>query len=99
MSGFLKRLFGGGGGSGAGKAAPAGEPVVYNGYVIRAEPKENNGQYNIAGTITREGDPDGEAHSFIRADTYPSIDDAIAWSERKARQIIDEQGDRLIPKK
>ncbi len=97
MSGFFKRLFGGGGSSsGGGKAA---EPVAYNGYIIRAEPKQGDSHFNIAGTIVREDDPEGEVHRFIRADTYATVEDAITWSVRKAQQIIDEQGDRLIPKK
>lgn len=96
MAGFFKKLFGSGGSNDNG--GRVAEPVLYGGYIIRAEPKANNGQYNIAGTITREDDPEGTAHQFIRADTYASLDDAVSWSERKAKQIIDEQGERLIPK-
>lgn len=99
MAGFFKRLLGGGGsndndGDSGGSLA---EPVVYNGYVIQPQPKQDGGQWNIAGVITRE-DATGGEHRFIRADTYTSRDDADAFSIRKARQIIDEQGDRLIPK-
>ncbi len=41
---------------------------------------------------------DGESrtHELIRADTMGSLDDATAISVAKARQMIDEQGDRLF---
>ena len=97
MSGFFKRLFSGGGSND--NAGEAAEPVTYKGYIIRAKPKKGDSHFNIAGSIVREDDPDGEAHKFIRADTYATVEDAAAWSVRKAQQIIDEQGDRLIPKK
>ncbi len=97
MSGFFRRLFGGGGASGGG--GKAADPVVYNGYIIRPAPKQGDSHYNIAGTIVREDDPEGEAHKFIRADTYATVEDAVTWTVRKARQIIDERGDSLIPKK
>ena len=97
MSGFFKRLFGAGGSNdNAGKPA---DPVMYKGYIIHAAPKKGDSHFNVAGTIVREDDPDGEVHKFIRADTYASLEDAVTWSVRKAQQIIDEQGDRLIPKK
>ncbi len=94
MSGFFKRLFGG---TATGEpAGPAAEPEIYGGYVIQPEPKKEGGQWHIAGVITREGAPEGPAHRFIRADTYSSKDDADEFSIRKAKQIIDERGDRLL---
>lgn len=95
MSGFFKRLFGGQSTSDA--AGPLAEPEIYNGYVIQPEPKSENGQWHVAGVITREGVTDGPEHRFIRADTYSSKDDADAFSIRKAKQIIDERGAGLLP--
>jgi hypothetical protein len=41
--------------------------------------------------------PDGvKAHRFVRAETHPSRDDAVAFSITKAKQIIDQQGDRIF---
>ena len=94
MSGFFKRLFGGQSTSNGG--GPAAEPVIYNGYVIQPQPKQESGQWHVAGVITREDAPDGPAHRFIRADTYSSKDDADEFSVRKAKQIIDERGSRLL---
>ncbi|WP_051328608.1 HlyU family transcriptional regulator [Geminicoccus roseus] len=90
---LMGKLFGGGSG---GKAAVAADPVEYNGYEILADPIASGGQFNVAGTI-RKSFPDGpKEHRFIRADTHGSRDDAIGHSVQKARQLIDEQGDRLF---
>jgi len=80
-------------GKNAGKAAA---PVQYKGYVIVAAPFANNGQYQTAGTISREIDGVRKEHRFIRADAYASYDDAVNFTENKARQIVDLQGDRIF---
>lgn len=92
--GALKKLFGGGGGSGSDERQ--GETVEYNGYQITPAPKPHNGQFLTAGYIRKgEGDAALE-HHFIRADTHASDEQAMSFSVQKARQIIDEQGDRLF---
>ncbi len=92
----LKSLFAGlAGGSGAAEAAPA-ETVEYKGYRIKPAPYPNNGVYQTAGTIEKDG-PDGVREPrFVRADTPPHRDDAIAFAISKAKQIIDLQGDRIF---
>jgi hypothetical protein len=42
---FLKRLFGGGGESG-GREAPAGDPIEYKGFSIRATPFKDGASSN-----------------------------------------------------
>ncbi len=93
----LKRLFGGGGGQAEGDAPPdrAGA-VEYNGYRILPAPKRQGGQFLTAGVIEKDEGDTVRSHSFIRADTHSSADDAKAFSIRKAQQLIDEQGDRLF---
>ena len=51
----------------------------------------------MAGSISRTFD-DGatRTHDFIRADLMPSEEQAAEFAARKARQIIDEQGDRVF---
>jgi hypothetical protein len=88
---FLRTLFGGGA-----KAAKAADPVEYKGYVIRAAPFKNNGQYQTAGAIERDIGGERKEHRFIRADAYAGYDDAVAFTINKARQIIDLQGDRIF---
>jgi len=92
MSGFFSKLFGGGGD----KAAPDFETETYKGFVIVPKPVGSSGTFNIAGSIHKEGDPDGPSHDFIRADTFPSAEEAVRFTVIKAKQIIDQQGDRLL---
>jgi hypothetical protein len=89
---FWSALFGGGGT----KAAMVSEPVEYKGYVIVAAPDKNNGHYQTAGTIAREIGGVRKEHRFIRADAYPSYDDAVTFTVNKARQIVDLQGERMF---
>jgi hypothetical protein len=88
------RLAGGGAaGDGEGPAVP---PVEYKGFRIKPAPFRNNGNYQTAGTIEKDTPEGVKEHRFIRADTHPSRDDAIAFAISKAKQIIDLQGDRIF---
>ena len=81
----------------AGGIAGAGaEPLEYNGYLIRPTPYARGGGYQTCGVITKEVAGDVKEHSFVRAETHPSRDAAIEFSVAKAKQLIDEQGDRLF---
>jgi hypothetical protein len=91
---FWKSLFGGGGSSGSDSKASA--PVEYNGFTIRAAPYKAEGQYQTAGTITKDVGGVAKEHKFIRADRHASYDDAVEFSLAKARQIIDQQGERIF---
>ena len=90
----LKAMFGG-------LAAPAEEPAVsaveYKGYRIRPAPYRNdNNAYQTAGSIEKDW-PDGlKTHEFVRADTYDSRDDAVEFTILKAKQLIDQLGDRMF---
>ena len=90
---FWKRLFAGGG---ATREEPAGEPVEYKGYSIVPAPFVEDGQYQTCGTISAEIGGETKQHRFIRADRFASRDDAVDVTIRKAKQMIDEQGDRLF---
>jgi len=89
-----KKLFGGGGG--AGRQEPPLDPVEYKGFVIRPAPFVEGGQYQTCGIITREVGGETKEHRFIRADRFASKDDAVDITLRKARQLIDEQGERIF---
>jgi hypothetical protein len=89
---FWKSLFGGSSGS----AEKASEPFEYNGFTIRAVPYKAEGQYQTAGTIEKEIAGVRKEHKFIRADRHASYEDAVEFSIGKARQIIDQQGDRMF---
>ena len=91
---FLKRLFGLG--STETPAAPAAEAVEYKGYRIRAAPFKEGAQFQTCALINRTVDGVDREHRLIRADRFASLDDARDVSLRKAKQMIDEQGDRLF---
>ena len=90
---FFSALFGG---RSSAPAEKVSDPVEYKGFVIRAAPYKNNGQYQTAGTIERQIDGERKEHRFIRANSYVSHDDAVTFTINKARQIIDLQGDRIF---
>jgi hypothetical protein len=95
---FLKRLFGGSGGSQAetpGEAAPA-KQVEHKGFTISATPYKSEGQFQTCGVISKEIDGVVKEHKFVRADRFAGLDDAVDISLRKGMQLVDEQGDRLF---
>jgi len=85
------RLAGGGAGD-----APTAPAVEYKGYRIRPAPYLTGGVYQTAGIIEKDTPEGVKEHHFVRADTHPSKDDAIAFATSKAKQIIDLQGDRMF---
>ena len=87
------RLAGGRAGAADG---PAISTVEYKGYRIRPNPYRTNDQYQTAGTIEKDTPEGVKEHRFIRADTYHSRDDAIAFTVSKAKQVIDQQGDAIF---
>ena len=89
---FLSQMF-----SGSDKPPEAADPVDYKDFQIIAAPTPADQGWRVAGTITRAGaDGETQTHNFIRADTVGDRDAAIEMTLRKARQTIDEQGERLF---
>ena len=94
MAGFFRRLFG--------KNDRAAEPetaaVEYKGFRIRAQPFEAGGQFQTAGTIEKDFADGKKEHYFVRAEKHSSADEAASFALIKARQIVDERGDRMFDK-
>ena len=91
---FWKKLFGG---SSAEEAEGGqGTPEEYKGFIIRAAPFRHEGQFQTAGVVEKEIAGVRHEHKFIRADRHASHDEAIAFSLSKARQLVDEQGERMF---
>ena len=88
---FFKKLFGG-----YEDKIDGGDPVEHKGYLIRATPYSEGGQYQTCGVVSREIDGELKEHRFVRADRCSSLDDAIAITLRKGRQIVDEVGDGIF---
>jgi hypothetical protein len=86
---ILSRLFGGGASK---EEAPSAAAEEYEGFAITPAPAKTGGGWRIGATIEK----DGRRHDLIRADTLGDRDAAVEASVMKARQIIDQQGDRLF---
>jgi hypothetical protein len=95
---FWKSLFGGGGDA---QPVPASgkktaKSVEHNGYRIEAQPYPEAGQFQLAGTISKEIDGVRKEHRYVRADRFASMEDAAEYAILKGRQIVDQQGDRIF---
>jgi hypothetical protein len=90
---LFKRLFGGGGGP---AAKPEPEPEVHKDFRIFPAPVKAAGGYRVAARIEKEVDGTLRTHQLIRADICESEDEARAQATRKARMLIDQQGERLL---
>ena len=88
---ILNRLFGKGG-----APASASEPEHHEGFAIYPEPIREGGKWRISARIVKIVGGTEKTHLLIRADTLDSEDAAITASLGKARQMIDEQGERLF---
>lgn len=93
FKGLWQRLAGG---AGAPAQEVASDPVEYSGYRIRPAPYAAGSGYQTAGVIEKDFPEGVKEHRFVRAETHPSRDDAVAFSISKAKQIIDQQGDRIF---
>ncbi|EDQ33368.1 hypothetical protein HPDFL43_09037 [Hoeflea phototrophica DFL-43] len=97
MTGFMdsiRNLFGGSGASASLEAA--NEPETYKDFRIFAEPMPEGGQWRLAGRIVKGEGEAAKEHKLVRADVFSSREEVIAATLRKARQVIDEQGDALF---
>ena len=79
----------------AGREKPAAE-AEHKGFRIRATPYAVAGGWQTAGVIEQASEAGVREHRFVRADTHPSQEAAASFTIAKARQIIDEQGERVF---
>ncbi len=86
----LKSIFSGG--EVAPKEPEVMSSVEYIGFTITPAPVQEAAGFRVNGTIYK-----GEqSHVFIRADTLPSAEMCAEEMVRKAKQMIDQQGDRIF---
>lgn len=94
---FLSRLFGS---KPATSATPAEAQVTgeieHRGFVVRAVPFRQNGQFQTAGTIEKEVDGVLKTYRFVRADRSTAVEEVTDLALSKGRLIIDEQGESLF---
>lgn len=86
---LLSRLFGK-------SAPPAPEPVMHKDFRIYPEPQKEGGVFRIAARVEIEVDGVTKTHHLIRADTSSGHDEAVEASIGKAKQAIDQLGDRIF---
>ncbi len=95
LGGFLRRLTGGEAADDA-PPEPSGPAVEDEGYAIHAIPRRQGSQWLTAGLFSKDFPDVAKEHHFFRAETHASQDDASAFAVVKAKQIIDERGDKLF---
>lgn len=93
---FLKNLFGGGRGEKTQAPVKPVKEVEHKGFLVRAEPYMEAGQYQTAGSISKDLGGQTCEHRFVRADRFASLDDAADHAIRKGCQIVDEAGASLF---
>lgn len=75
---------------------PEIEPIEYQGFLIYPEPMAENGQFRVAGRITRELQGELKTHRFIRSDLVASKADAEELMLKKAQLFIDQMSGQIF---
>ena len=70
----------------------AGKQLEYKGYLITGKPFKSNGQWQLAGEISKNG----RVHKFIRADAFTDQTEAADLALNKGQLIIDQLGDDMF---
>ncbi|MRU16480.1 hypothetical protein FDP25_13640 [Roseovarius sp. A21] len=89
---LFSKLFGGG----KPKPEPEAETETYEGFRITPAPQTDKEGFRVAARIEKEIDGEVKVHQLVRADTLRSLDEAQEFSLRKAKQLIDQQGERIF---
>jgi len=87
---LFSKLFGGG------ADKPTVKPLEYNGFSITPTPIKEGPRFRVSALIEKEIDGEVKSHTLIRADTIDDLQSANEVSIGKAKQMIDEQGDRVF---
>lgn len=84
------------GGNSAEAPVSAAEPVEHAGCIIHPAPIREGSQFRLAGRIEKDVDGEILERTFVRADVFTSMDDAVEYTIKKAQQIIDQNGPSLF---
>ena len=86
---FLSRLFG--------KSEPAAPTaIVHKDFRIFPQPLKEGSVFRIAARVEKDFGAETKVHNLIRADTRTSLGEAMDASTDKAKQAIDQLGDKLF---
>jgi hypothetical protein len=72
------------------------EPERYNDFAIYPAAQKVDGGFRLAARIEKQVGADLKTYHLIRADTLNSQEAADTAAVSKAKQVIDEQGERLF---
>ena len=89
---FLKRFFSGAPGNSSSDVVAEEE---YKGHRIAATPMKEGQQWRLHARVSKAFGNETLEHDVIRADLFQSAEDAARHALAKARQVIDESGDRI----
>jgi hypothetical protein len=89
---FFTKLFGGG----TPKPEVQAPTSEHAGFIIHATPYEEQCQWQMCGVIEKAIGGETKSHRFIRADRFPARETAVDMTFVKARQIIDQSGERIF---
>lgn len=90
LLGIVKRFFATA--AAAQPAATAAKAEAYKGFLITPAPIKKGDLYRVAATICKAE----QTHQLIRADELSNLQECTELSLRKARLLIDQQGDRIF---
>jgi len=78
------------------KPAPEVEPEHYNDFAIYPAAQKADGGYRLAARVEKQVGDDLKTHHLIRADVLNTQEAANDAGIAKAKQLIDQMGDRLF---
>ncbi|SLN32275.1 Transcriptional activator HlyU [Roseovarius litorisediminis] len=88
---LFSKLFGAGS-----KPEPEVQAEIYKGFRIVPDPQSCEGGYRLGARIEKEIAGEVKVYDLRRADVLRSVEDAEGFSVRKAKQVIDEQGEAIF---
>ncbi len=90
---LFSRLFGS---KSSPEAPQAAQAIEYEGFRITPQPMKEAQGFRLSALIEKDVNGVSKSHQLIRADTINDFDACVEASVAKAKQIIDQQGERLF---
>jgi hypothetical protein len=77
-------------------SAKAVKSLDYKGFLIEAQPYKEGGQFQLAGTISKEIGGVRKEHRFVRADKFQDKNEAADIAISKGQLIVDQMGEGMF---
>ncbi len=75
---------------------PQAEPVLHEGFRIFVDPIKESAGFRVAARIEKEIGGEVRTHRMVRADTVSTAEAAAEMTLRKAKSLIDQQGESIF---